>query len=310
MPDRVRVQLWCSTCVAGLHLPAFAAQAGGLFAERGLEVELTKIVAAPDKTLSGLSERVRAVADGRADFAFTSIAYFLSAQAEAKGRLPARFAAVFHRRNPIAALVAADSQLEEPADLAGRRATSSTLPWFAREYEGALDHFGLDRPVMVDRRGNGGPVAALEHGEIDAIPALIDMLPVYAKHGLPLRAIPLDIAVYGSGLVAAERLPSELVARVTDALREGFELQREQPELGIAAYRRRFPNISGDHLRSSWAVFEPYAFAGPPPGSMDVGTWQASIDYTTATHGLPAVPAGTVYRPELLTPAGGLEPVL
>lgn len=85
------------------------------------------------------------------------------------------------------------------------------------------------------------------------------------------------------------------------ALAAGFELQREQPELGIAAYRRCFPKISPDHLRSSWAAVEPYVFAGPPPGAMDARSRQATIDYTATTHDLPRVAPKTIYRPELLS---------
>ncbi len=305
MADRVRVMLWCSTCVAGPHLPAFAAGEAGLFAERDLDVDLIPIVAAPDRTLRGLSERVRAVADGRADVGFTSIAYFLSAQSEAGGALPVRFAAVCHQRSPIAALVAANSDLQRPADLAGRRATTRTLPWFVREYESALNRLGVGASVGVDDPRVGDPAGALARGEIDVIPTIIDMLPVHARTGGPQRAIPLDIEVYGSGLVATERLPPEVVQRLLDALGAGFDLQRAQPEVGIGAYRRRFPQISDEHVRSSWSIFERYASVGPGLGAMTAERWQTTIDYTTAVHGLPAVASDTVYRPELLAEPTG-----
>lgn len=300
MADRVQVMLWCSTCVAGPHLPAFAAEEAGLFAERDLDVDLIPIVAAPDRTLRGLSERVRAVADGRADLAFTSIAYFLSAQSDAGGALPARFAAVCHRRSPIAALVAADSDLHRSRDLAGRLATTRTLPWFVREYEAALERLGVEASVIVDTPSVGDPLEALARGDIDVIPTIIDMLPVHARTGGPQRTIPLDIEVYGSGLVASERLPLELVQRVLDALGAGFELQRAQPQIGIAAYRHRFPQISEDHVRHSWSIFERYADAGPGLGDMDAERWQTTIDYTTAVHGLRPVAPETVYSAELL----------
>ncbi len=83
----------------------------------------------------------------------------------------------------------------------------------------------------------------------------------------------------------------------------GYELQREDPEPGIAAFRRRFPTISDEHIRSNWALFEPYAFDGVPPGSMEAERWQATLGYTAAAHGLPIFPAESMYRPELLAPA-------
>ncbi len=301
MFDRVRVMLWCSTCVAGPHLPAFAADAAGLFAESELDVELIPIIRAPDSSLRGLSERVRAVADGRADVAFTSVAYFLSAQSEARGALPARFVAVSHQRSQLAALVAADSELERPADLARRLTSARTFPWIVREYESALETLGVEAPVTIAGPAQRRPSEALERGEVDALPTLIDMLPMHASSGAPQRAIALDLPVYGSGLVAAERLSLELVERLTGALRAGFALQRERPALGIAAYRRRFPQISEEHVRSSWSIYERYALAGSRPGAMDAESWQATIDYTSAVHRLPAVSPECVYRPELAT---------
>ncbi len=129
----------------------------------------------------------------------------------------------------------------------------------------------------------------------------MDMTPGYTK-GRRVRAVPLDFEVYATGLVAADRLPVELVLRTRDALVAGYELQREQPELGIAAFRRRFPTISEEHLHIGWSVLEPYASDGPRPGSMNAERWRATIDYTAATHGLSAPAPEQVYRPELLAP--------
>lgn len=299
--ERVRLMCWCRSCLSGVHLPAFAAAEAGLFAERGLEVEFTGLAPVPDLTLRGFSSRVKAVAAGEADFALSSVAFLLAAQDEAQGCLPARFAAICHRRNPLAGLVAAQSGLHEPGDLPGRRAASWSMAWFTQEYASALAHLGLGAPVLVETPGD--PDLALGRGEIDVIPIWIDMTQKYGKGGFPVRAIPLDIDVYSSGLVAADRLPLELVSRMRDAFVAGYDLQLEQPELGIAAFRRRFPDVSEEHIRTNWFVFERYAFGDAAPGSMDASRWEATIEYTAAAHGL-SVPAGDrVYRPELLAPA-------
>jgi len=298
--DRVRLMCWCRTCVPGAHLPAFAAAEGGLFAERDVEVEFADCASAPDWTLQGFAARPRAVAAGDADFALTSVAYLLAAQTAAGGRLPVRFAAVSHQRNPITAIVRADCELWEPADLAGARAARWSMPWFTQEYVGALAHLGLGAPVVVDRSEDLDQ--ALADGEIDVIPTWMDMTLHHRNAGFPIRTIPLDIDVYTTGLLAADRLPSELVARVRDAFVAGYELQRAEPALGIAAFRRRFPDISEEHIQANWELFEPYAFDGVPPGSMDTDRWQTTIEHTAATHGLPAVPGERIYRPELVAP--------
>jgi ABC-type nitrate/sulfonate/bicarbonate transport system substrate-binding protein len=301
MPDRVRLMSWCRVCVGGMHLPAFAAAEGGLFAEQGLEVEIVDCAPAPDWTLQGFAARPRAVAAGDADFALTSVAYLLAAQSEAGGHLGVRFATVAHQRNPIVGIVREGSNLREPADLPGARAARWSMPWFTQEYAGALAHMGLGAPEVVERASELD--AALEGGEIDVIPTWMDMTLHHSKAGFAQRAIPLDIDVYTTGLAAADRLAPELVARMRDAFVAGYELAREQPELGIAGFLRRFPDISEEHIRANWSLFEPYAFDGVPPGSMDADRWRATIDYTAATHGMSRQEPDRIYRPELLAPA-------
>lgn len=288
--------------MSGLHLPAFAAAEGGLFAEHGIEVEFVDLLHASDQSLEGFATRPLAVAAGRADFALTSVAYLMAAQTMTSGRLPVRFAAISHQRNPICGIVLPDSDLFEAQDLAGRPAGIWSMPWFTQEYAGALAHMGLEAPKLVeftDEYLDG----ALRRGEIDVIPTWMDMTLHYrSKPEFPFRVIPLDIDVYTSGLVAADRLAPEIVEGVRDAFVAGYALQLERPELGIAAFRRRYPDVSEKHIRANWSLFEPYAFDRVPPGSMDAGRWDATIDYMAATHELPVFPGERLYRPELLTP--------
>ncbi len=305
--ERVRLMCWCPRVASGMQLPAFAAAEGGLFAKQGLEVEFVHGVTIPDWTLRGFTTRVKAVASGDADFALTSVAYLLAAQTDAGGSLPVRFVAISHQRNPIVALVRADSDLQQAADLQEVRAARWSMPWYAHEYAGALAHMGLAPPRLVDTAGENLD-AALGRGEVDVIPAWMDWLTFYDRDTVvPVRIIPLDIEVYAAGLVAADRLPLELVTRVRDAFVAGYDLQRNQPELGIAGFRRRFPDISEEHIRANWSLFEPYAFDGVP-GSMDPGRWQATIPYTAATHDLSVFPGQRLFRPELLQRAREYSP--
>lgn len=300
--DRVRLMGWCRTCVAGVHLPAFAAAEAGLFAEQGLEVEFVACARAPEYSLRGFTVRPKAVAAGDADFALSGVAYLLAAQTEADGRLPVRFAAISHQRNPISAIVREDSQLEEPEDLPGARTARWGIPWFTQEYAGALSHMGLGPPAIVDTPDDLD--RALERGEIEVIPTWMEMMLHHRRASdLAIRAIPLDIEVYTTGLIAADRLPLELVARMREAFVAGYRVQVAQPELGIAAFTRRFPDVPEKHVRANWALFEPYAFVGGRPGSMDAGRWRATIDHTAATHGLSVFAGEQLYRPELLSPA-------
>lgn len=300
--ERVRLMGWCRTCVSGMHLPAFAAAEGGLFAEQEIEVEFVGCARAADYSLQGFTTRPKAIAAGDADFGLSSVAYLLAAQTELGGRLPVRFAAVAHQRNPIVGIVRDDSEMTEPEDLPGARAASWRIPWFTQEYAGALAHMGLGSPEIVELSEDLD--GALGRGEIDVIPTWMDMTLYHRKPKLAIRTVPLDLEVYTTGLVAADRVPPELASRFRDAWAAGFELQLERPELGIAAFRRQYPDVSEEHIRANWAVFEPYAVDGVvAPGSMDADRWRQTIDYTAATHGLSVFEGERLYRPELLAPA-------
>jgi len=292
---RLRFMTWCPRSVSGMHLPAFAASEAGLFAEQGLDVEYVPAANAPE-----------AIAAGDADFALTSAVHVLAAQTRAGGRLPVRFVAAFHRRNPIVGVVRTDSGRRTPGDLAGARAARWSIPWFAREYAGALDRLGVAPPVLIDTPG--GLDEALGSGAVDALPMWMDDTAPAEALGMRLhhcgetfavRTIALDIPVYSTGLIAGDRVPLDVVRGVQHALARGHELQREQPEPGLAGFQRCFPAVPQEHARISWALYEPYAFDGATPGRMTADRWRDTIAYTAKAHGLLTFPEDRVYRPEL-----------
>lgn len=304
----VRLMTWCPRSVSGMHLPAFAAAEGGLFAERGLEVEFVPATRPPNYSVPGFTARVKAVAAGHADFALTSVVYLLAAQTEAAGALGVRFVAVAHQRNPIAGVVREDSGLRTPTDLARARTARWSMPWFAQEYAGALDFLGVEAPVMIDVPGDLDP--ALGSGEVDVLPMWIDdttgpqlqgMVLHHRGTAFAIRTIPLDLPVYTTGLVAADRLADDTVRAMRDAYAAGYQLHAEHPELGLAGFRRRFPDVSEEHARANWALFAPRAGSdGARSGAMDAERWQVTIAHTAKTHGLATFPGELIYRPELL----------
>ena len=270
-----------------MHLPAFAASEAGLFAEQGLVVEF---VAATDAPM--------AVAAGDADFALTSAVHVLHAQTQAAGSLPVRFVAAWHQRNPITAVVREDSGRQAPEDLAGARAARWSIPWFAHEFAGAMRHLGHEAPILIETPG--GLDQALGCGAVDVLPMWIDDTTPAQALGMRLhhlgesfvvRAIPLEIPVYSTGLIAADRVPVDVVRRMQHALAAGHRLQQQDPEPGLAGFCRRFPEVSEQHARISWSLYEPYAFDGATPGSMRAGRWQDTISYTATTHGLTSLEA-------------------
>jgi hypothetical protein len=295
---RVRLMTWCPHSVGGMHLPAFAAAEAGLFAERGLEVEFVPPTSA-----------CQALAAGDADFALTAAVHVLLARSEL-GDVPVRFVAAFHQRNPIAAVVRADSGRVTPADLAGARASRWGTPWFTTEYAGALEHLGLAAPVVVDTPGSLDE--ALGSGTVDALPMWMDQTTPARMQGMVLhregetydvRAIALDIPVYSTGLLAADRLPADVVRAVRDAIAAGHALQREDPEPGLAAFARHFAHVPREYVTTNWELYEPYAFDGSTPGAMSIERWRDTIAFVSRAHDLPAVDVEQLVRMDLVEAA-------
>lgn len=292
-----------------MQLPLFAALAAGLFEARGLDVELFEAVPPRDKTLGGLSVRVNAVDSGEADMAITAVPYLLAAQAEGAGTVRSRFVAAFHRRSPIAGIVRGDSEVTEPADLASRPTAAHGMPWMVREYQAALVHNHLKPAPLVD--ADDGPYAArsLKRGDIEVSPAWIDTIPSIQQNAdAVFRTVPLDVSVYATGLLAAERLPTEIVEHFTNALAEGATLQRADPETGILFYNRHCPKASLDYLRVAWAMYQPNA-TNLDATSMAIDRWKGSVAFYTDAYGLPEFDLQDVCRPEFLGPPAGNSPL-
>ncbi len=98
---------------------------------------------------------------------------------------------------------------------------------------------------------------ALECGEIEVIPTWMDMTLYHRDAGFGVRAISLDIPVYTTGLVAADRLPSAVVSGMRDAFVAGYDLQRAAGADALLLFDEAVAQTSGDvaervlsHLRS------------------------------------------------------------
>jgi len=239
------------------------------------------------------------VAAGGADFCLTSVTHYLTARAQS-GVLPARFVSVVVRRSPMSAFVPADSALAVPADLAGRRLGAPEQSRLVKEFRAAMAALGLAQPELVPLDYGLAP-AAMARREVDMVCDFVDLLPrIRRQAGVAVRAVPLGLDVYSSGLVAADRLPDELVSRMRAAVSAALEAQRRDPEAGLDELARRYPDADPLEALEGWSLAEPNIFTGPAPGSADAGTWARTITHLAAAHGLPAPEPDTVFRRELV----------
>ena len=242
---------------------------------------------------------MRRVAAGGSDFCLTSVTHYLTARAQS-GDLAARFVSVVVRRSPMSGFVPADSALVTPADLAGRRLGAAPDSRLVHEFQAGLAYLGLAPAEVVLLDYSLAP-AAMARGEADLVCDFVDLLPrIRRQAGVPVRAIPLGVDVYSSGLVAADRLPDELVARMQAAIAAALEAQRRDPEAGLDELARRYPDADPLEALEGWSLAEPNIFTGPTPGSADPETWARTITHIAGAHGLPAPEPDSVFRPELV----------
>jgi ABC-type nitrate/sulfonate/bicarbonate transport system substrate-binding protein len=266
----------------------------GLFAEHGVDVEILDPSGGPDNVVR--------VGSGDSDFALTSVQHYLSARAE-HGDIPARFVAMVVQRSPIGALVPATSPVRRPADLAGCRVGGDAANPQVIEFMATLDHLGIERPAFVEVAAGNGP-AALARGEVDAIVALVDAMPRRRRQaGIALRAVRIGRDdVYGSGVIATDRLPDELVAKVRAGVVAALEAQRLGPDAGLAQMADRYGDDRTDDAPEGWRMLQEFVFTDAPTGSMDADRWRTTIEFLCHARGLDAPAPESVYRPQFLVP--------
>lgn len=286
----VRFGMYCLGCLPGFHLPFLGgAAAGGLFAEHGFDVEML------EPPPGGGVDSVIRTADGGTDFCLTSVGYYLMARARVPG-LSARFIAVVGRRSPIAGLVAADSPMRAPSDLGGRRVGAVAGDALAAQYEAALAARGVAAPVRVPVTYAEAP-SAVARGDIDVVADFADLVPRARRwSGIEMRAIPVGLAHYASGVVAGDHVPDEQVEAMQAAVAAALERQRAEPETGIEQLLARCPDVEAADALEGWSIAVPTIFADAPAGSMDHAAWEATIAFTAGVHDVAAPPAATVYR--------------
>ncbi|MGI8686218.1 MAG: ABC transporter substrate-binding protein [Acidimicrobiales bacterium] len=281
-----------------MNLPLFGAQASGLFADHGLDVELV----GPARRAPAPAGR-HASAGGEPappDFAVTAVQSAVGARVRRPHDRHPRFVAVVHQRSPLAAFVPVDSPLRWPSDLAGARVAASTAPWFDLEYRAALEALGLDPPVVVPARADGRRLS-LADGEVEVIGSWDEAISVLRRRaGVPVRSIPFGPQVYTTGVVAQDHVSGDVVARMVEALRHAFEQQRANPELGLDDLCNRYKGVDRAGALEEWAVLDDYVFGTGQPLTMTDDQWEATVAHAARTYGLTPVAVGELCREELV----------
>lgn len=242
---------------------------------------------------------MRRVAEGGADACLTSVNHYVNARREF-GDLPARFVAVVSQQHPVAALVRADAPLAAPADLAGRRLGGSLDNGITRELLAGLAHLGVAPPEVVETAYSAAP-GALGRGEVDLIADFADLVPRTRRQaGVDVRAIRAGAPVYATGLVAADRLDDDVVARLRAALVQSLEEQRADPSAALDQLARRYPGVDHEDALEGWSYAAASIFTGVPVGQMTAHGWDTTLAHIARVHGWGVRPE-TLYHKSFLT---------
>lgn len=267
--------------------------ADGLFAKHHLGVEIV------DPESGRGPDNILRVAEGERDFCLTSVHHYLTALSKAGGHLLARFVAVVVRHSPLAAIVSEDAGLVGTSELHRLRLAASSDKPHGAEFVAALRARG-DEPPEVVPLGIEGTGSALANGNVDGLVGFIDALPRWRRlSGRPLRAVPVGLPVYASGLVAADRLSADVVGRMRTALVAALQSQRDSPDAGVTDLVARYPDIVAEEAVEGWRLIEPYIFGGGEAGTMNIDEWRETLAFLCAARGLSTPAAEQVHRIEL-----------
>lgn len=201
----------------------------------------------------------------------------------------------FHQRDPIAALVRADSDLDGVRALAGRPIARWGLAWMTEAYTAALAQRHIDAPEV--RPVEGDPSAALRDRLVEVVPTWAETIPVRSYADVAVRTIPLDVEGYASGLVAGDHVPDDVVARMVRAVSTGFALQEHDPDPGLTAFTDFYPHVPRQDASDNWRYFLP--FAGPEenrPRTADAARWERTVAAIEDAHGLAHLDAPRLLR--------------
>lgn len=266
--------------------------ADGLFAKHHLGVEIV------DPESGRGPDNILRVAEGERDFCLTSVHHYLTALNKVGGQLLARFVAVVVRHSPLAVIVSEDAGLVGTSELHRLRVAASSDKPHGAEFLATLRARG-DEPPEVVPLGSEETGSAIANGDLDGLVGFIDALPRWRRlSDRPLRAVPVGLPVYASGLVAADHVSEDVVGRMRTALIAALQSQRDSPDTGVTDLVARYPGIVPEEAVEGWRLIEPYIFGEEEAGTMNVDEWRETLGFLCAARGLPTPAAEQVHRIE------------
>lgn len=264
--------------------PFYVAEANGYYDEAGLDVTLRH---------HGANEGLfTAIEQGEEDVVVASGDEVL-AQRAAGGDLVQ--IATLYERSPVALLVPEDSDVTDPADLAGL--TIGVPGEFGATYLGLLtllDGAGLAPSDVTIQSIGFTQTSALLTEEVDAVMGYVngDAVRLEAA-GLPVRGLePEALVSVGVALPEDAELTPEQRAAFVDATLRGVSATVSDPEAAVEIAAEQIPGMTASARTDALAVLEATVPLLSAEGETDPAEWDAMAQAMLAAGMIEEIPEG------------------
>lgn len=298
----VRLQLaWVPTIE---YSPFYVAEANGLFAQEGLDVEF--INGGFDENFAPIDQVARVV-NGDADFGMATADRLLAARADGA---PIVAIGALYQRTPIAFISLAEHGITKPQDFVGQDvfvddvAGSSGLSYVAM-----MTNLGIDRSQINEIPRDDYSNEALLSGRVTVMSAFVNNQPVQlVEQGYEVNTILVSdygVDIYANVIFTTEEMIAnnpDLVERFLRASVAGIEAAISDPEKAaeITVAQSDELNLESETLSMLQALplFNP---AGTQVGMMNDSAWSLTADMMIEQGLLPAdVDVQSAYTLEFL----------
>ena len=262
--------------------PLYLAQERGYFKDAGLDVTFN---------YGAESDLIKLVGTNQYQFMIGSGDQVILGRSQG---LPVRYVMRWYRQFPVVVFAKADSGIQTPKDLEGKRvgismlAGASYVGWKALVYATGMDESKVNLQTIGFTQA-----AALDQGRVDAALDYSVNGPVQLRlEGEQVTVMPISdyIDLPSNGIISNDQTIKdrpELVQALVTAILRGLSDTLADPEAAFQASLRAVPEAGGDQTATNRAIFDEslrlWQADQATLGQSDPATWEAAATFMKKT---------------------------